>query len=299
MDLDTLLKKLSTKEKIALCEGADFWHTRDLSDQELPALTMADGPHGLRKQKKAGDMLGVDPAVPATCFPSAVTTACSWDEALLSDIGRAIGEEAVGEGVDLVLGPGVNLKRGPLCGRNFEYFSEDPLLAGKLGAAWVRGLQSAGPGACVKHFACNSQEHKRFASDSVLDERTLRELYLTAFEIVVRESRPAAVMSAYNKINGVHCAENRELLTDILREELGFDGAVVTDWGGMSDRIAAFGAGCDLMMPGGSGYMAGVCRRAAEAGALDGADLDRSARRVLALMDRAVKTRRTAPAADM
>ena len=299
MDLDTLLKKLSTKEKIALCEGADFWHTRDLSDQELPALTMADGPHGLRKQKKAGDMLGVDPAVPATCFPSAVTTACSWDEALLSDIGRAIGEEAVGEGVDLVLGPGVNLKRGPLCGRNFEYFSEDPLLAGKLGAAWVRGLQSAGPGACVKHFACNSQEHKRFASDSVLDERTLRELYLTAFEIVVRESRPAAVMSAYNKINGVHCAENRELLTDILREEWGFDGAVVTDWGGMSDRIAAFGAGCDLMMPGGSGYMAGACRRAAEAGALDGADLDRSARRVLALMDRAVKTHRTAPAADM
>ena len=198
MDLDTLLKKLPTKEKIDLCEGADFWHTRDLSDQELPALTMADGPHGLRKQKKAGDMLGVDPAVPATCFPSAVTTACSWDEALLSDIGRAIGEEAVGEGVDLVLGPGVNLKRGPLCGRNFEYFSEDPLLAGKLGAAWVRGLQSAGPGACVKHFACNSQEHKRFASDSVLDERTLRELYLTAFEIVVWESRPAAVMSAYN-----------------------------------------------------------------------------------------------------
>ena len=299
MDLDTLLKKLSTKEKIALCEGADFWHTRDLSDQELPALTMADGPHGLRKQKKAGDMLGVDPAVPATCFPSAVTTACSWDEALLSDIGRAISEEAVGEGVDLVLGPGVNLKRGPLCGRNFEYSSEDPLLAGKLGAAWVRGLQSAGPGACVKHFACNSQEHKRFASDSVLDERTLRELYLTAFEIVVRESRPAAVMSAYNKINGVHCAENRELLSDILREEWGFDGAVVTDWGGMSDRIAAFGAGCDLMMPGGSGYMAGACRRAAEAGALDGADLDRSARRVLALMDRAVKTRRTAPAADM
>ena len=174
----------------------------------------------------------------------------------------------------------MNLKRSPLCGRNFEYFSEDPLLAGKLGAAWVRGLQSAGPGACVKHFACNSQEHKRFASDSVLDERTLRELYLTAFEIVVRESRPAAVMSAYNKINGVHCAENRELLSDILREEWGFDGAVVTDWGGMSDRIAAFGAGCDLMMPGGSGYMAGACRRAAEAGALDGADLDRSARRV-------------------
>ena len=294
MDLERLPRSMTTKEKIDLCEGADFWRTRDLTDQGLPALTMADGPHGLRKQRKSGDMLGVDPALPATCFPAAVTTACSWDEALLEEIGGAIGREAREAGVGLVLGPGVNLKRDPLCGRSFEYFSEDSLLAGKLGAAWVRGLQSAGPGACVKHFACNSQEYKRFTSDSVLDERTLRELYLTAFELVIKESRPAAVMCAYNKINGVHCSGSKALLTDILRREWGFDGAVITDWGGMEDRLAAFAAGCDLMMPGGSGYMARACRRAAADGTLSPAAVDRCARRVLALMDRAAQIPRQA-----
>ena len=200
MNHQNRLTDLSRKEKIALCSGKNAWETKAI--RGLPSLFMSDGPHGLRKQEQATDMLGLNNSVPATCFPTAASTACSWDPALLEDMGEAIAREALSHGVGLVLGPGANLKRDPRCGRNFEYFSEDPCLAGKLAAGEIRGLQKLGVGACLKHFACNSQEYKRFSSDSVVDERALRELYLTAFEIAVREAQPATVMCAYNKLKG-------------------------------------------------------------------------------------------------
>lgn len=248
-------KSLTIEEQIALGSGKSFWHTKEYEKANIPSIMVSDGPHGLRKQADAEDMLGISNSIPATCFPTAVSTGSSWDEELLTAIGRAIGEEAAENQVAVVLGPGLNMKRNPLCGRNFEYFSEDPYLAGKLGAAQVRGIQENGIGACLKHFAANSQEYKRFSSDSVMDERTLREIYLTAFEIAVKEAHPKTVMSAYNKLNGEYCSDSRKLLTEILREDWGFDGLVMTDWGGMSDRIKGFLAGCDLAMPGGSAFM--------------------------------------------
>ena len=250
---------------------------------------MCDGPHGLRKQENAADMMGVNASRPATCFPAEVTTVASWDPALLERIGAAIAEEAKEQGVGLVLGPGANLKRNPLCGRNFEYFSEDPLVAGKLAAGFIRGIEGKGVAASLKHFAANSQEFCRFNSDSILDERTLRELYLTAFEIAVKEGRPSTVMCAYPKLNGVHCSDNGQLLTGILRREWGFEGLVVTDWGAMNDRIAGFRAGCDLNMPGGSGYMEKDVCKAVKSGALPQSAVDACARRVLKLVLRAAQ----------
>ena len=252
MNHKELLSRMTLRDKIALCSGENAWETKAMAQYGIESLFMSDGPHGLRKQENAADMLGIHESVPATCYPTAVTTACSWDPDLLQTMGRAIGTEAASMGVKLVLGPGANLKRDPRCGRNFEYFSEDPWLAGKLAAGEIRGLQETGVGASLKHFACNSQEFKRFSSNSVMDERTLRELYLTAFEIAVKESQPATVMCAYNKLNGTYCSDNKRLLTDILREEWGFNGLVVTDWGALHDRSEAFRAGCDLAMPGGS-----------------------------------------------
>lgn len=287
MDIENILRKMTLEDKIALCSGADFWRTKAFEPYGIPDLFMCDGPHGLRKQEDASDMLGVNKSRPATCFPTAVTTAGSWDPALLEAVGAATGEEARDQGVGLVLGPGANLKRNPLCGRNFEYFSEDPYLAGKLAAGFIRGMEGRGVGACLKHFAANSQELCRFTSDSVLDERTLRELYLTAFEIAVKEGRPSSVMCAYPKLNGVHCSDHRELLTDILRTQWGFDGMVVTDWGAMNDRVAGFRAGCDLNMPGGSGYMEKESAQAVREGSLPEELIDASARRVLRLVSRA------------
>lgn len=280
------LSKLGARELLRLCEGADCWHTRAVPELGLHSLRMADGPHGLRRQERAGDMLGMNASKPATCFPTAVLTACGWDEALLFELGAALGREARAEGVGLLLGPGANLKRSPLCGRNFEYFSEDPLLTGRLAAAFIRGVQSEGVGACLKHFACNGQEYKRFSSDSVLDERTLRELFLRGFELAVREGRPAAVMCAYNAVNGEHCSDSRRLLTDILRGDWGFEGAVITDWGAANDRIKGFKAGCDLMMPGGSRYMERACLRALARGGLRREELERCAARVAALAEK-------------
>lgn len=233
MDICKVLQSMSLEDKIALCSGESFWETKAYEKYGIPALFMCDGPHGLRRQDRESgtDMLGVNQSRPATCFPPAVTTAGSWDPELLGEIGAAIGEEARDQEVGLVLGPGVNLKRNPLCGRNFEYFSEDPCLAGKLAAGFIRGVEAQGVGSSLKHFAANSQEKSRFISDSVMDQRTLRELYLTAFETAVKEGRPSTVMCAYPKLNGVHCSDNEELLTGILRREWGFDGMVVTDWG--------------------------------------------------------------------
>lgn len=291
MDSKTILQKMTLKEKIALCSGQDFWHTKAMKQYGIEALMMCDGPHGLRKQEGKADMLGVHNSREATCFPTAVTTACTWNPELMEIMGQTIAEEALAYGVDIVLGPGVNIKRNPLCGRNFEYFSEDPYLAGKLVAGWIREMEGAGIALSLKHFACNSQEWKRFSSDSIVDERTLREIYLYAFELAVKEGHPSTVMCAYNKINGVHCSDDKRLLTDILRREWGFDGLVVTDWGAMNDRIQAFQAGCDLNMPGGSAYMERETEQAVKSGILSEKSVDASALRVLNLMQKCVANR--------
>ena len=279
-----IIKKMTLEDKIALCSGKDFWHTKDMPQYGLPSIMMNDGPHGLRKQEAEADMLGVNASVPATCFPTAVTTGSSWNVALMHKIGQAIAEEAIAYQVSVVLGPGVNIKRNPLCGRNFEYISEDPYLAGKMAADFIRGVEEKGVATSLKHFAGNSQETKRFTSDSVMDERTLREIYLTAFEIAVKEGRPKTVMCAYNKLNGIHCSDHKKLLTDILRDEWGHQGIVVTDWGAMNDRIEGFKAGCDLSMPGGSDYMEADVANAVRSGALEEAVIDENVDRMIDLI---------------
>ena len=244
------VSSLPLEDRAQLLAGESHWKTHPSPNAGIPSLFLSDGPHGLRKQEGAQDCMGIAESRPATCFPTASALACSFDLELVERVGAAIGEEARRQGVDVVLGPGVNIKRHPLCGRNFEYFSEDSVVSGRLGAAMVRGIQSRGVGACLKHFAANSQEHARMVSDSVVDERTLRELYLAPFEYVVRHARPWSVMTAYNKLNGVYCSEHEWLLREVLRGEWGFDGAVVSDWGAMSSSVASVRAGLDLCMPG-------------------------------------------------
>lgn len=241
---------LPLEERAQLLAGESHWTTHAAPNAGIPSLFLSDGPHGLRKQEGAQDCMGIAESRPATCFPTASVLACSFDPELVERVGAAIGEEARRQDVDVVLGPGVNIKRHPLCGRNFEYFSEDPVVSGELGAAMVRGIQSRGVGACLKHFAANSQEHARMVSDSVVDERTLHELYLAPFEHAVRTAQPWSVMTAYNKLNGVYCSESEWLLREVLRGEWGFDGAVVSDWGAMSSSVASVRAGLDLCMPG-------------------------------------------------
>lgn len=242
-------EQLSMLEQAAILSGENTWQTRSIPRTGVRPLFLSDGPHGIRKQAGAGDHLGINASIPATCFPTAATIANSWDPELGEQIGQALGREAAHIGVDVVLGPGLNIKRSPLGGRSFEYFSEDPYLSGKIAAAYVRGIQSQGVAACPKHFAVNSQETRRMASDSVLDQATLREIYLTAFEIVVREGKPRTIMSSYNRINGTYAHENSQLLQDILRDEWGFEGTVITDWGGANDPVAAITAGGTLQMP--------------------------------------------------
>lgn len=286
MNPKEICKQLTLKEKIALCSGGDFWHTKDLSRFGLPAVMMCDGPHGLRCQQGKADMLGVHNSRPATCFPTASITACSWDTQLLASIGKAIAEEAKAKNVGIVLGPGVNIKRDPLCGRNFEYFSEDPHLAGALAASFIQGAQSTGVGTSLKHFALNNQEYKRCVGSSQADERTMREIYLAAFEKPVREGKPDTVMCAYNQVNGTFCSDHSWLLTEVLRKQWGFQGTVITDWGAMSNRVAAMKAGCDLMMPGGSDYMEKELYKAVAEGTLSMRDINRCALRVLKLMQK-------------
>lgn len=244
-----LIEKMTLEEKAAFLSGKDEWSTRDFKRLDLPSIFCSDGPHGIRKQVGAGDHLGLNESLPATCFPTAATIANSWDEKLGQEIGNALGEEAEAQDVDVLLGPGLNIKRSPLCGRNFEYFSEDPYHAGKMAASYVRGIQSHKVYACPKHFAVNSQELRRMAMDSVVDERTLREIYLTGFEIAVKEGGAKAIMSSYNAVNGVYANENKHLLQDILRKEWGFDGIVITDWGGSNDHVDGVAAGSNLEMP--------------------------------------------------
>ena len=269
-----IISKLTLEQKCALLSGDTVFTTRGYKNAGVPSITLSDGPNGVRKQAGAADHLGLNPSVPATCFPTAATVACSWDPALGEEIGRAMGEEAAAQEVAVLLGPGLNTKRSPLCGRNFEYFSEDPYLSGKMAAAYVRGIQSEGISACPKHFAVNSQELRRMASDSVVDERTLRELYLTGFEIVVKEAHPKALMSSYNLINGIYANENAHLLQDILREEWGFDGAVVTDWGGSNDHALGVKNGSTLEMPAPGGDAVRELLAAVQSGKITEADVD-------------------------
>ena len=244
-----IIKQMTLEEKCYLFSGKDFWQTRSVERLGVPNMTLSDGPHGIRKQAGEGDQLGLNPSLPATCYPTAAAVANSWDVELGEEIGAHLGAEAASQGVCVVLGPGLNIKRSPFCGRNFEYFSEDPYLAGKLAASYIRGIQKNGVAACPKHFAANSQELRRMASDSVMDERTLREIYLTGFEIAVKEGHSKSIMSSYNRINGVYANENRHLLQEILRDEWGFDGFVVSDWGGSNDHVEGVRAGSHLEMP--------------------------------------------------
>lgn len=269
-----IIAKLNLEQKCALLSGAGTFTTRGCPKAGVPSITLSDGPNGVRKQAGAADHLGLNPSVPATCFPTAATVACSWDPALGEEIGRAMGEEAAAQEVAVLLGPGLNNKRSPLCGRNFEYFSEDPYLSGKMAAAYVRGIQSEGIAACPKHFAVNSQELRRMASDSVLDERTLRELYLTGFEIVVKEAAPKTIMSSYNLVNGTYANENAHLLQDILRRDWGFSGAVVTDWGGSNDHALGVKNGSTLEMPAPGGDAVRELLAAVQSGKITEADVD-------------------------
>ena len=282
MDVEEYLQNLSTTDKVKLTHGRGAWHTNAVNG--LPQIMMTDGPHGLRKQ--SDDNRGINDSNHATCFPTACAVASSWNRTNAAKIAEAIADEAIAEDVAVVLGPGVNIKRSPLCGRNFEYFSEDPLLAGELASAYIASMQSKGVGCCVKHFAVNSQETRRMTTDAIVDERALREIYLAAFEQVVKRTQPYMVMAAYNKVNGQSCTENKRLLSDILRGEWGFDGAVVSDWGASYDMGKAYSAGLDLEMPDGGSFHEQRTLQALANGELDIADLDRACRKVVQLVDK-------------
>lgn len=281
IDIEKTIQEMTLEEKIAFCTGKDMLHTKDYPGHGIESIMMTDGPHGLRCQKNTQDNLGLNESLPATCFPTAVTSCATWDPELLKLEGEAIAEEARKYGVSIVLGPGANIKRNPLGGRNFEYLSEDPVLAGKMAASFIKGAEGKEVGTSLKHFACNNQEYKRQNGNSIVDERALHEIYLKPFEIAVKEGHPSTVMCSYNQINGVYSSDNKKLLTDILRDEWGFDGMVITDWGAMSDRIKGFKAGCDLNMPGGAAYMEKKVRKAIKEGSLDEECINESVRRIL------------------
>lgn len=287
MNIEQLIQALTQEEKVSLLSGQDFWHTRAIPRLGIPAVMMTDGPHGLRKETGSG--AGLSNNIPATCFPTAACLASSWDRDLLAEVGSAIAEEALEEKVSVVLGPGANIKRSPLCGRNFEYFSEDPFLSGEMARCWIEGAQRRGVGASLKHFAANNQETRRLTIDAVLDERALREIYLRGFEIAVRGAQPWTVMAAYNRLNGEFCAEHHGLLEDILHGEWSFTGLVVSDWGAANERAAGLRAGLDLEMPGVPNGNAELIVKAVKAGELDEQALNYSVRRVLELAARAQK----------
>ncbi len=285
-DLDTLITELTIEEKAALLEGVNSWNTNAVPRLNIPALFLTDGPHGLRKVRQATGGFGVSDNEHSTAFPTSAAVACSWNPDNTYRMGQAIAEECIAAGVDVLLAPGVNIKRSPLCGRNFEYYSEDPLVSGMFGSAFVRGVQSRGIGCSVKHFAANSNEDYRFIGDSVIDERALREKYLRAFERVVRVAQPYTVMCSYNRLNGTFASQNKRLLTDILRNEWGFDGVVMTDWGATCDRIEGIKAGCDLDMPGEVWYNRKSIIEAAQSGELSMETLDRAVSRILTLTEK-------------
>lgn len=283
MKYKEIIKKMTLEEKASLMSGKDFWQTQNIDRLDIASIFLADGPHGVRRQAEAADHLGLNPSLPATCFPTAATVANSWNEELVEIMGEHLGKEAVAQNVNVLLGPGVNMKRNPLAGRNFEYFSEDPYLAGKLAAGMIRGIQSQGVAACVKHFAVNNQEERRMVIDTIVDERTLREIYLTAFEIAIEEGKSKSVMSSYNMLNGAFTNENLHLMRDILRKEWGYEGVVVTDWGGSNDRVAGLIAGNELEMPTTAGETNAEIVAAIKSGKLKEEILDECVDRLLEL----------------
>ncbi|MCL2079948.1 MAG: glycoside hydrolase family 3 C-terminal domain-containing protein [Oscillospiraceae bacterium] len=286
MDIKKLIGEMTLEEKAMLCSGLNFWETKPVERLDIPKIMMTDGPHGLRKVA-SGPSTGHRPSKEATCFPPAVLSACSFDRELLYELGAAIGQEALSENVRIVLGPGVNIKRSPLCGRNFEYFSEDPYLAGEMAASFIDGVQGKGVGTSIKHFAANNQETRRWSSDSVIDERTLREIYLPAFKKAITKAKPATVMCSYNRLNGEYASENRRLLTEILRDEWGFEGIVISDWGAVNDRVLGLKAGMDLEMPGAAVPSNDeLIVRAVRAGELDEAVLNLAAERILTVISK-------------
>ncbi len=293
MNIEHLLSELTLEEKASLCSGADFWRTKPIERLGIPKVMMCDGPNGLRKQLGEGDHLGINESIKAVCFPTSGAVAASFDRNLAQTIGETLGNECQAENVSMLLGPGVNIKRSPLCGRNFEYYSEDPLLSAQMATAYIKGLQSKGVGACIKHYAANNQETKRLTGDSVVDERTLREVYLSSFESAVKEAKPMGVMCSYNRVNGTFAAENKQLLTDILRTEWGYNGMVVTDWGAVKNRVRGIEAGLDLEMPGGSGGLVNDAQivQAVQEGSLSIDVLDNVVRNLLTFIDKAVSQR--------
>jgi len=293
-----LVSQLTLEEKAGLVSGGSFWTTRPVERVGIPSVMMTDGPHGVRMQKASADHLGINQSEPATSFPTAAATGSSWNPELLEEMGRALGTESRALGVDILLGPGVNIKRSPLCGRNFEYFSEDPLLSGALGTAWVNGIQSVGVGASLKHFAANNQETDRMRISAEVDERTLREIYLPAFENTVRNGRPATIMCSYNRLNGVFLSQNSRLLEEVLRDEWGYDGYVVSDWGAVVDPVASVGSGLDLEMPSTGDRSPQRIIEAVRSGSLDEIILDRAVSRVLTVHDRLLTDRTEAGAVD-
>ena len=283
MDTKALVSQMTLEEKAGLCSGLDFWHTKPVERLGVPAVMVSDGPHGLRKQDQQADHLGVNDSIKAVCMPAACATAASFDRDMIGKMGAAIGDSCQHEQLSVVLGPAVNIKRSPLCGRNFEYFSEDPYLAGEMAAAYINGVQSRNVGTSVKHFAANNQEHRRMSSSSNADERTLREIYLPAFETSVKKAQPWTVMCSYNRINGVYAAENPWLLTDVLRKEWGFAGYVMSDWGAVSDRVAGVAAGLDLEMPSSGGINDAKIVEAVRSGKLDEKLVDQAVERILTI----------------
>lgn len=284
LNVKEILSKMTLEQKASLCSGADFWHTEAIAELGLPAIMVSDGPHGLRKQEEDVDHMGVAESIKAICFPTASAMACSYDRDLLHQVGDALGEECVAEDVDVLLGPGLNMKRSPLCGRNFEYYSEDPFLAGELGTTFIQGVQSHHVGTSLKHFAANNQEWRRMSVSVLTSERVLREIYLSAFEKVVKEAKPWTIMCSYNRINGVYSCENNWLLNDVLRKDWGYQGLVMTDWGAMNERVPALKAGLDLEMPSSHGETDKQIVEAVKNGTLEESVLDQSVTRILNLV---------------
>lgn len=291
-NIQEIISQMTLEEKAAICSGQDFWNTIPIERLGIPSIMMTDGPHGLRKQEGEVDHLGVNQSIPATCYPTGSGFASSWNTGLAEKMGSMIGLEASAADVSIVLGPGVNIKRSPLCGRNFEYLSEDPYLSGTLAASYIQGVQSQGVGTSIKHFAVNNQEFKRMSVDAQVDERTLREIYLASFEYAINQGQPWTVMAAYNKVNGEYCSENTRLLTDILREEWGFDGAVISDWGAVNERDLGVAAGMDLEMPSSNGVGSKKIIEAVQSGRLSEAALDQTVDRILTLVFKAVESRK-------
>lgn len=283
-ELKSIIKEMTLEEKAGMCSGKDFWHLKSVERLGIPEVMVSDGPHGLRKQSDEPDHLGVNDSIKAVCFPTACATACSFDRDLLEELGRRLGQECQAQDVSVILGPAANIKRSPLCGRNFEYFSEDPYLASEMAAAHIKGVQSQNIGTSLKHFAANNQEYRRLSCSSEIDERTLREIYLAAFENAVKEGKPDTVMCSYNMINGEFSSENHWLLTEVLRDEWGFDGYVMSDWGAVNERVKGLKAGLDLEMPGNGGRLDALLVEAVKNGELSEAVLDKAVERILRII---------------